>query len=394
MYPNSRMYLSGVFVHEQVKELKQLGINVIVFAPVPFSPFPLNLISGKWKNYHEIPKYESIDGVDIYHTRYIALPRGFLKRFWAYPYAFFVKYRLKKINIKRKIDLIHAHGSIPDDFAAKLLSKSLNIPFILTVHGETVYYKKSQNDLNKSIAAILDANAVIGVSQNVLNRVVSITKRKDKLYKVYNGFNIVQSNTNIEIQKSNSKSEDTVYILFGATLVERKGCEILIKAFEIASKEYDNIFLTIAGGGELLEKMKKLSSQLFLEKKVKFLGPVKYSEMLKQMQNCDIFVLPSWDEAFGVVYLEAMSFKKPIIGTEGEGISEIIKDGENGFLVEPKNLASLVKKMSVLIEDKELRETIGINGYDTIKNMTWESNAKEMIQIYNEIKQTSLKKNY
>lgn len=389
MYPNSRIYLSGVFVHEQVKELKKLGINVIVFAPVPLSPFPLNLISEKWKNYHEIPKYEYIDGVDIYHTRYIALPGGYLKRFWAYPYAFFVKKLLPKICNKRKIDLIHAHGSIPDDFAAMLLSKSLNIPFVLTVHGETVYYKKKQKELNKSIAAILSANAVIGVSQNVLNRIVKITKRQDNLYKVYNGFNIDQSSANLEIHNDYSKPENKVNILFGATLVERKGCEIIIKAFEIVSKEFENIYLTIAGGGELLEKMKKITLQLLLEKKVKFLGSVKNSEMLRQMQMCDIFVLPSWDEAFGVVYLEAMSFKKPIIGSVGEGISEIIEDGKNGFLVPPRNYNLLAEKLKLLIQDKELRIQTGIKGYESIKELTWENNAKKIIQVYQQI--TSLR---
>ena len=67
------------------------------------------------------------------------------------------------------------------------------------------------------------------------------------------------------------------------------------------------------------------------------------------MSGCDIFVLPSWDEAFGVVYLEAMSFQKPVIGTIGQGISDIIIDGENGFLVPPRNIAELQKKIEYLI---------------------------------------------
>jgi teichuronic acid biosynthesis glycosyltransferase TuaC len=125
---------------------------------------------------------------------------------------------------------------------------------------------------------------------------------------------------------------------------------------------------------------------LDIENHVNFLGTVSHPEMLNQMAACDIFVLPSWNEALGVVYLEAMSFKKPVIGTIDEGISEIITDGKNGFLVSPKNIDSIVEKISMLINNKNLRETIGISGYESIKNMTWESNAKEMIKIYNEVK--------
>ena len=100
------------------------------------------------------------------------------------------------------------------------------------------------------------------------------------------------------------------------------------------------------------------------------------------MAACDIFILPSYDEAFGVVYLEAMSFKKPVIGTEGEGIEDIIKDGENGLLVKPRDVASIVEKLELLIRSPKLRNELGIKGFNSIKNLTWENNAREMIKIY------------
>lgn len=386
MYPNSQIYQSGIFVHEQVKALLKLGVNIVVYAPIPFSPFPFYLFSKKWKKLKNIPKYENIDGVEIIHTRYFALPTGFLKQYWSYPLSYFIKRELKKSGKLASFNIIHAHGSIPDDYSALLLSKSLKLPYIITVHGETVFMKKKNSHLQKSIAAINKADFVVGVSEKVINLVKLISGRKEKLVRIYNGFSVNE----IEIP-AKSETDYEVKILFGASLIERKGCEYVIRAFSKLLKENKKIKLTVAGGGELFNHLKTLTKELDIDSHVDFLGTVTHSEMLKQMASCDIFVLPSWNEALGVVYLEAMSFKKPVIGTIDEGISEIIKEGKNGFLVQPKSVDCIIKKMSLLIDDKNLRETIGNNGYESIKNMTWESNAQEMIQIYNEIKHTSVK---
>ncbi|MDZ7765243.1 MAG: glycosyltransferase [Melioribacteraceae bacterium] len=142
--------------------------------------------------------------------------------------------------------------------------------------------------------------------------------------------------------------------MFGASLVERKGCEYLLRAFQMLREKYSNIKLIIAGGGELLNPLRELSHDLGIDDSVEFKGRVSHTEMLKLMNNCSIFVLPSWDEAFGVVYLEAMSLKKPVIATLNEGITDIIVDGENGFLVKKKDVNSLVNKLTKLIEDEDL----------------------------------------
>ena len=149
MYPNSQIYQSGIFVHEQVKALIKLGVNIKVFAPIPFSPFPLNLFSKKWQKLKDIPKYEIIDDVEIIHTRYIALTKGFFKQYWSYPLSYFINRELKKVEKQKTFNIIHAHGSIPDDHSAMLLAKSLKLPYIITVHGETVFMKKKNAHLNK-----------------------------------------------------------------------------------------------------------------------------------------------------------------------------------------------------------------------------------------------------
>ena len=380
MYPNSVMYMSGIFVHEQVKALINLGIEVKVIAPVPYVPFFLKKVNNKWLLYDKIPRFELIDGIEIYHTKYIALPNGFLKDYWAYSLSAEVIKLIKSTNELQNFDLIHAHGALPIDYSAYLLSHKLKLPYIVTVHGETVYQTiLNRRKFRKSKKALLKADAVIGVSSKVVNKIQSHTGRKRKTFTVFNGYK------KLEIIDQTSGTHENLIILFAATLVKSKSCDYLLRAFSELVKRYFKIHLVIAGGGELLNEMKSLAYELGIQNKVTFTGALPHTDLLTHMSKCDIFILPSVDEGFGVVYLEAMSFKKPVIGTEGEGICDILEDNFNGLLVKPRNVESIKSKLELLINSEDLRNKLGNNGYDTVKELTWERNASETINIYKEI---------
>lgn len=377
MYPNSVLYLSGVFVHKQVLSLKRLGTNVVVIAPVPYVfPF-LSLLSLKWNSYKKIPLKEIIDGILIYHPRYVALPRGLLKNLWAYIYFFNVKRVVKKEKIS--FDIIHAHGSIPNDYAAFLLSRTTNRPYVITVHGDTIYLvAKNKKWLRLTKKTLSKADVIIAVSTNLKEKIKGLVEPKNDIQVVLNGY---EPSDSLENTKQSMNSEK-IKILFAATLIERKGCEVLLRAFRQLYDKYINTILIIVGGGELLSKMKKLALDLGISKRTEFKGTLNHTEVLKIMKNSDIFILPSWDEAFGVVYLEALSFKKPVIGTEGEGIKDVIVDNENGFLVKPRDSNSIVEKLTPLIESENLRAEIGEKGFNSIKYLTWENSAKKVFGIY------------
>lgn len=376
MYPNSVIYLSGIFVHEQVKQLSKIITQITVAAPVPFVPFLFSGLSSKWKKIKDIPIVETIDGIQIIHNRYIAIPNGFFKNLWSYIYAATLE---KRININ-DFDIIHAHGSLPDDFAGYILSKKYNKPLVITVHGETVFFtSKNKRHFKSSKLALEHANAVVGVSGKVINLIRELTDKKKDIFKILNGYN------KIEFNSVKENKDDKIRILFGGTIVERKGLRYLLNAFKILSERFDKIHLEIAGGGELLNDMKVLANDLNLNKNVTFYGVVEHKFMLQLMNETDIFILPSWNEAFGVVYLEAMSYGKPVIGTVGEGIEDIVKHGQNGLLVQSKSVDSIVENLTLLIENNELRDKIGKEGQKSSQEYTWENNAKLYYNLYEKI---------
>ena len=382
MYPNSKVYLSGVFVHQLVKALKQNKIELTVISPIPYVPQLLKGFRKKWKGYALVPECEDIDGITVYHPKYIALPRGILKEFWSYTYAFFFLKLYRKNFYEKKFDIIHAHGSSPDDYAAYLISQKLNIPYIITVHGETVFYSiKKPRLLKFSSKALINAHHIIAVSELVKKRIQKFIVNKPEIEVIYNGF----TPPVIIMEKIERNSRDEVILLFVATLIERKGCRYLLEAFSKIQKSYPETRLIVVGGGNLLNSLKSLSVELSIQDKITFTGQVDNETVLKLMSNCDIFVLPSWDEAFGVVYLEALSYQKAIIACQNEGISEILDDNVHGLFVKARDSSSIYDKLSILISDPDLRKKLGRNGYEKIKELTWEKTAQKTMTIYERV---------
>jgi glycosyltransferase involved in cell wall biosynthesis len=100
---------------------------------------------------------------------------------------------------------------------------------------------------------------------------------------------------------------------------------------------------------------------------VTFLGWKGRAQVAELLHGCEVFVLPSRSEPFGIVLLEAMACKKPIIATTVGGIPEIIEDGKTGILVEPDNPDALAKALIALLRNPALRRTIARNGYVTVR---------------------------
>ncbi|MDZ7765242.1 MAG: glycosyltransferase [Melioribacteraceae bacterium] len=188
MYPNNKVYLSGVFVHEQVKELMKLGVDIDVIAPIPYSPPLFQNIKTKWSLLKEVPEKEKIDNVRIFHPRYLAIPGGLLKGYWSYIYFFNTMRILEKYNLKN-YDLVHGHGGLPDDYAGYLISQKLKAPYVLTVHGAAVYATiKNKLHFKKSKKSLESADAVVGVSSKVIERVKKYSIRDSGCYTIHNGF--------------------------------------------------------------------------------------------------------------------------------------------------------------------------------------------------------------
>lgn len=182
---------------------------------------------------------------------------------------------------------------------------------------------------------------------------------KDKIFVNVNAVNIPDK------RLDNHYKYTLIYV---GRLHVSKGVDILIKAINKIKKTIPNIDLLIVGSGDEELALKKLVSDLKLNNNIQFMGAVPKKQVLELFSNSLIAVVPSRNEAFGYVVIEAMSVGAVVIGSKTGGIAEIITDNYDGILFENGNDLDLASKILKIIHDKELSRTIASNAYSTVSN--------------------------
>ncbi len=207
---------------------------------------------------------------------------------------------------------------------------------------------------------VFNNSIIIHLSEGLLAmEILPLGLKNTQYYVIPNGVKRIKSRNLI-------KNNNSFNILFISNLLEAKGVFIVLEAFSMLEKKHQNIYLEIAGDS-FNEKMDdKIRDYIFKNKltgRVNFLGGIYGKKKYQLYQNADVFVFPTFfeQECFPLVILEAMSFGLPVITTSEGAIPEIIKDGENGFLIKPKNAPELSEKIEMLYKNKKLLSQIGEN---------------------------------
>jgi teichuronic acid biosynthesis glycosyltransferase TuaC len=386
MYPAKFNKVSGIFVHQQVKELINQGCTVKVISPVPRIPSHIKYLSKKWNNYSTIPFKVSLDGVDVYHPRFWQLPRNILFAYSGERMFSGIKNSIEKLYNDYKFDIIHAHVALPDGFAGILIKEQFKKPMVVTIHGADLQVTSNRNKAcRKALSTVFKkADRIITVSTKLKKILENNFGFSDKVTVISNGIEIDSVvTTNMNRLDSNSK-----IILSVSRLIESKGLDLNIKAISRLITHYPNLKYIVIGSGPEMNHLRQLVHNLNLEKNVDFLGELPYEKVMYYMSQADIFSLPSWREGFGIVYLEAMANGKCVIACEGEGFTEVMENSNAGLLVKPRDLESLIQKMDYLLNNPDHAKKIGERARNLVlNNYTWVENARRNIQIYNEIMQ-------
>lgn len=374
-YPTKENPLNGVFFKEQTEALHKHGIDVRV-AYVNFISLR-NIFKLKVKR----GLSQSVEnGVKVY--RYNTF------NFFPVPYILSVKYYTyvmeKVINAVISDgwhpELFHVHSAIMAGFAISSLSKKYKIPYVLTEHSSIFGRKLFLKQHVKFIKSALDnSSAVIAVSEG-LKRDLGTFIDQNSIHVIPNicPFN---SEKNISAKKEINKDKFTFFSL--ALLSKNKGMDILIKAFYNKFKDNMNITLRIGGDGTEYNNLKSLISELGLESQVILLGSLNRNEVAQEMDNCNCFVLASRYETFGVVFIEALSFGKPVIATKCGGPESIV-DNNSGLLVNVDDIEGLSGAMlhmknniNLYNSDSIIKYCRGRFGEDAVIN--------QIVHIYNSL---------
>jgi glycosyltransferase involved in cell wall biosynthesis len=185
-------------------------------------------------------------------------------------------------------------------------------------------------------------------------------------------FSIIPLSVRIPLDSGikHSSKETCVNILFVGRFEFRKGIDIVLKVIpEILQKQTSVHFRLVGPDPDNHYQSNFLKDYPALKDNVSFLGEKRGDELEKEYRNCDIFWAPSRYESFGLIYAEAMSFSKPVIGTKVGGIPEVIDDNKCGFLCENENSNDFAHKLMLLIRNRELRQKMGNVGRERVKSL-------------------------
>jgi glycosyltransferase involved in cell wall biosynthesis len=165
-------------------------------------------------------------------------------------------------------------------------------------------------------------------------------------------------------------------VLFVGSLIERKGISFLLQAFSRACADRPSIRLRIIGSGPLRKKLRQQAAQLGLRERVEFVGFVQPSELPREYARADVFVLPSLEDTFGVVVVEAMASGTPVICSPLAGVSAYLQNGRDAFIVDPNDPDLLAERIVDLLDDEALRARFAGRGREIAEQFEAESVAE------------------
>lgn len=285
-------------------------------------------------------------------------------------------WKLRKIFRNSQTDIINIHL-----YFSLIAGSIFNTLFHRSKTVYTMHAMKNQLEsffyLFKIFSFFIDT--IVADIEEIKTEFKTLGIRESKIVTINfatNFFDLPKNNNN-SIRKEFSISHDSPVILNIARLHKHKGQVYLIKAFKKVLEKSPKAKLIIVGNGEEEDNIKQLIKSLNLEKSV--ILPGFRRDILDILDASDIFVLPSINEGLGMVTLQAMSRKKPIIAFQTGALDRLIINNETGFLVPAKNIGELAEKIVKLIDDPELKLRIGENCFKVIRD---NFNLKTFAQKY------------
>ena len=266
-----------------------------------------------------------------YDTRYIHIPWG-----------------VSKVLDKLKPDVVVGSEYNPTILQAVVYCKRKKIPYVSWTDG-TLFSERNFGRVQLLARKFVVSKADAFIGSSTKSKEAQIYYGADEK-KCHISYLAVDVDKYIQKPQGNGKGK----ILCVGSLIERKGVDLLFNALIRVQSDFE---LYLAGGGDEKENLKKLAKELKIENQVHFLGQLSREELLKHYADSDLFVLPTREDCFALVILEAMCSELPIVCSKyADGAYDLIEEGKNGFVADPYDAKAFAEKIDLLLKDKVLRE--------------------------------------
>jgi glycosyltransferase involved in cell wall biosynthesis len=350
------------------------SIQIQLLHPHLYSNAMLGMVSPKWRTYYQIKKHGTFS---IYEQPVQPIPYlGIRKLPWLHAWLchsilLLNKSLLQSIIHQFKPQMCHAHYLLPDGLLAYKLKQKYNIPYGITMRME--------QDMRNSTIAQKVWKPVLQNASFITTVSYPIFKEYSPLYPIhYIPHGIDPHN----FYKQQPQQINTPLRLLTVTrLIPLKHIHTVLYALAKLTHHVP-FHYTIVGKGPQKEELIQLSEHLQLQPYIQWVDGIPPSEMYEYMTNFDVFVLPSYPETFGRVFLEAMSVGLPIILGAGSGIDGWVKHNQTGFITPCNNPDQLAQIILEMYNNPKLVHTIAQNAQQMAKECFWQKIAQKYISLY------------
>lgn len=352
-----------------------------IFCPVPLPPpyHGSNIITQQILTSEQINKVFDIEIMALgYNENLKNIGRFEFKKLYL-----FIKYFIRIFKKSRiRYDLVYFVPAVTGkafirDLLLLLPLKLKKQNILIHLHGKGIGDAAQNNKTYKVLYKLFFKNtSVICLSERLISDINGVFN--GTVYVVNNG--IFQESYPIH-----RKSNHPPVILFLSNLIEAKGVFILLEALNIIKNKGVDFKLNLIGAelGDIIQKIQKTIALYNLQGHIIEIGPKYGEDKRKILQESDMLVFPTQNEAWGLVILESMQAGLPVVSTNEGAIPEIIDDGVTGFIVNKQDVVALANKIIILLTDEKLRHTMGSKGKDKFENnYTFDKVETNMMSVF------------
>jgi glycosyltransferase involved in cell wall biosynthesis len=332
------------------------------------------------RQYDNLPRYEEMEGVPVYR-----LPM------WGPKFLTSLLYSMLSLPLLRRLrpDVLHAHELLSPASTALLAKRSMNIPVAAKIlrGGVLGDIDKLQGRRSGRMRLSLlkrDVDAFVVISQEIDQELAELGVEPERRAFIPNG---VDTDRFVPVPLSEKKrlrtqlgiSPDGPVAVFTGRLSEEKRVDQLLRVWKTVREQYSQASLLVVGSGTEEARLKQLAGP-----GVQFCGLV--DDVVPYLQTADIFVLPSVTEGLSNALLEALSVGLPVVATRIGGTPDLVRHGENGYLIEPDNVDGLQSSLMMLLADEDMCSRLGQAGRGLVlENYSLDSTADRLVILYKKL---------
>jgi glycosyltransferase involved in cell wall biosynthesis len=366
----------GVIVTRMAEELAKLGHEVYMFT--------------RWRE--GLARHSKIN--EVHYYRCVFDPGADIITFFSNMSRAMLNEMRRVVRGSGRFDLIHGHDWHIVDALFEL--KKEGYPIVLSYHS-TEYSRRGGAIGTDRLFKEISTRETLG--GQLADRVVTVSKSmKRELTKIYqvpeekidvipNAITVAKYQKQVDARRVKRRFRippSARTVLFMGRLEFQKGPDLLIDAAREVGREHDDAVFLFAGTGTMAEELSRRVAKLGLEDRIKFLGWIPYRKYVDLLNTCDIMCIPSRQEPFGIILLEAWATGLPVVATDVGGLGENVRHLVNGIRVkpDPKSIAGGIR---YLLKHPEVMKRIGENGRKRARRFNWQKTIRKLLRTYRRV---------